>query len=101
MAGSIKVGVVYYENALPVMGVAVGQNLSTTVDEDGVVHIDQVNFRAIYAAKEMSFWQGDKKVAYISGQKLFINEANILAGATIGDWEITTSNGLAFKYVGG
>lgn len=97
--GYIRTGIVYYEGDIPVYGVAVGQNLtSTTVDGEEV--IDRRDFRATFTAKKLSFWQDETEVAYVSNNKLYIMEVEILNAMRLGNWDISTSNGLAMKWVG-
>lgn len=97
--GYIRTGIVYYEDEIPVYGVAVGQNLtSTTIDGEEV--IDRRDFRATFTAKKLSFWQDETEVAYVSNNKLNINEVDILNSMRLGNWDISTSNGLAIKWVG-
>lgn len=97
--GYIRTGIVYYEDDIPVYGVAVGQNLtSTTIDGEEV--IDRRDFRATFTAKKLSFWQDETEVAYVSNNKLNINEVGILNSMRLGNWDISTSNGLAIKWVG-
>lgn len=97
--GYIRTGIVYYEGEIPVYGVAVGQNLtSTTIDGEEV--IDRRDFRATFTAKKLSFWQDETEVAYVSNNKLNINEVDILNSMRLGNWDISTSNGLAIKWVG-
>lgn len=99
----IKTGIVYYENggAVPIYGVAVGQNLITYVTDDDETVIDQKNFRATYTASKLSFWQDDTEVAYVSNNMLYIPNATIVDKLNVGDWEVTTGDGLKFKWVGG
>lgn len=94
----IRTGVVYYDGAIPVYGVAVGQGLTTT-EVDGDV-IEQTNFRAIFTAQELSFWQDSNKVAYVSNNKLYITSITVLSNMDIGPWRISSSNGLAFRWIG-
>lgn len=98
--GYIRSGIVYYEGGVPVYGVAVGQDLSVT-EVDGETVIDQKDFRAIYTASKLSFWQDDREVAYISNNQLYITSITALQGVTIGKWDISASRGLAFKWIGG
>ena len=102
--GYIRSGIVYYENGLPVIGIAIGQNLrasgTATVDGQTFNVIAQEGFRAIYGAREMSFWQGDVKVAYMSNNRLYITDVTALATLTIGQWRFSTGNGLAIQWMG-
>ena len=98
--GYIRTGIVYYEDNLPVYGVAVGQNLTVT-EVDGETVIDQTNFRATYTAKKLSFWQDAVEVAYVSNNRLYIKNITVLQAVTLGRWNIDGSDGLVFKWIGG
>lgn len=98
--GYIRTGIVDYNNGVPVFGVAVGQNL-TTVEVDGESVVEQKNFRATYTANKLSFWQDAVEVAYVSNNKLYINNITALGKVTVGKWDIDPSAGLAFKWIGG
>lgn len=98
--GYIRTGIVDYNNGVPVFGVAVGQNL-TTVEVDGEAVVEQKNFRATYTANKLSFWQDAVEVAYVSNNKLYINNITALGKVTIGKWDIDPSAGMAFKWIGG
>ena len=98
--GYIRTGVVYYEGALPVYGVAVGQNLTTTL-VDGVETVAQNDFRATFTAKRLSFWQDSKEVAYVSDNRLYIRDITVLDSVTLGGWKLASENGLAFQWIGG
>ena len=99
-AGYIRTGVVYYEGALPVYGVAVGQNLTTTL-VDGVETVAQNDFRATFTAKRLSFWQDSTEVAYVSDNRLYIRDITVLDSVTLGGWKLASENGLAFQWIGG
>ena len=98
--GYIRTGIVDYDNGVPVFGVAVGQNL-TTVEVDGETVVEQKNFRATYTASKLSFWQDAVEVAYVSNNKLYINNITALGKVTVGKWDIDPAAGLAFKWIGG
>ena len=98
--GYIRTGVVYYEGALPVYGVAVGQNLTTTL-VDGVETVAQNDFRATFTAKRLSFWQDSTEVAYVSDNRLYIRDITVLDSVTLGGWKLASENGLALQWIGG
>ena len=98
--GYIRTGIVYYDGAVPVYGVAVGQDL-TVQEIDGETVVEQKNFRATYTASKLSFWQDATEVAYVSNNRLYISNITVLEGLTLSRWEISTDNGLAFKWIGG
>lgn len=97
----IRTGIVYFENDVPVYGVAVGQDLTSSSEVDGVAVVDPTQFRAIFTAQELSFWQGDTKVAYVSNNQLYINDIVAIESVQIGRWEVGDSHGLTFKWIGG
>lgn len=109
--GYIRLGIVgYREDTTPIIGIAIGQNLTVlqdaqgsdvTVEIDGVGYqvVEQKGFRAIYAADELSFWQDDVKVAYMSNNQLYITDVTALAALTVGRWEVTDGPfGLTVKW---
>lgn len=98
--GYIRTGIVGYDGAAPVYGVAVGQGLTTTeVDGETVVAPD--SFRAVFTAKRLSFWQDSTEVAYVSNNRLYITNITVPDGLDIGQWSISSRNGLAFRWIGG
>ena len=98
--GYIRTGIVGYNGSIPIYGVAVGQGLTVT-DVDGETVVDQNNFRATFTAQRLSFWQDANEVAYVSNNRLYITNITVLEGVTLGQWQITTASGLAFRWIGG
>ena len=99
--GYIRTGIVYYDGAVPVYGVAVGQNLTTT-EVDGEQVVSQNNFRATYTASKLSFWQDAEEVAYVSNNRLYITNITVLGSISAGQWNISTDGGgLKFRWMGG
>lgn len=102
--GRIRLGVVY-ENDVPVIGVAVGQDVKTTgtVVVDGKTYdvIDTNSYMSVFTAQELAFYMNDVKVAYMSNTELVITKARITDSFKIGDWLLQdTANGLVLKYDG-
>jgi hypothetical protein len=117
--GYIRSGVVgYRDNGTPIIGIAIGQNLKimtnangqemteTITDEAGneVTYkvIAQDSFRAIYAADELSFWNGPVKVAFMNGNRLYITNVVALSSLQVGSWSVRDQgvSGLVFKWIG-
>lgn len=96
----IRTGIVGYDGAVPVYGVAVGQGLTVT-EVDGEEVVDQNNFRATFTAQWLSFWQDANEIAYVSNNRLYITNITVLSGLTIGKWQLGTSGGLSFRWIGG
>ncbi len=98
--GYIRTGIVYYEGAVPVYGVAVGQGL-TCREVDGEKVVEQSNFRAVFTATRLSFWQDATEVAYVSNNRLYISNISVLGAIGIGQWSIgTAEDGLVFRWIG-
>ena len=98
--GYIRTGIVYYDGAVPVYGVAVGQDLAVS-EVDGAQVVEQKNFRATFTAEKLSFWQDAVEVAYVSNNRLYISDITVLHGMTVGPWRISTHQGLVFQWIGG
>ena len=98
--GYIRTGIVYYDDGVPVYGVAVGQGL-TCREVDGERVVEQSNFRAVFTATRLSFWQDATEVAYVSNNRLYITNITVLGGITMGKWSIgTAEDGLVFRWIG-
>lgn len=99
--GYIRTGIVSYDGAVPVYGVAVGQDLVCR-EVDGEQVVEQNNFRAVFTATRLSFWQDATEVVYVSNNRLYITNITVLGGIAIGDWSVEAAeSGLAFRWIGG
>ena len=99
--GYIRTGIVSYDGAVPVYGVAVGQDLVCR-EVDGQQVVEQNNFRAVFTATRLSFWQDATEVAYVSNNRLYITNITVLGGIAIGDWSVEAAeSGLLFRWIGG
>lgn len=66
----VKTGLLYYNGAVPVYGVGVG-NIETTVTKDGETVVDQTKNELVTVTPgRVSFWQGGDEIAYLSAKKL-------------------------------
>lgn len=102
--GYIKTGIVDRDGAVPIYGVAVGQDLETSVDEDtGDTVIEKSHFRAVFTARQLAFWEDGVEVAHVSDHRLYINHVAALSSLTVGQWRLTgeASDGLVVKWIGG
>ncbi len=101
--GYIKSGIVEYEGTVPVIGIAIGQNIATTeVTINGQVftEINKTGFLSTFTSRGIKFWQDNVLVAYMSGNKLYITNAEILGTLTIGSFGINSANGFTINYGG-
>ena len=92
----LKSGLLTYANdGAPVYGLEIGQtnaiNGETTFDKFARFTSDRLSF----------YDQNDTEVAFISDYKLFITNAEVSGSLTLGKYKLDTSDGLAFKWVGG
>lgn len=118
--GYIRSGIVgRRDDGTPIIGIAIGQDLKVETDAQGNEVTEEVDlgdgrtmtcrivkqesFRAIYAADELSFWNGEHKVAYMSGNQLYITNVVALGSLRVGSWSVKDegSAGLVFKWIGG
>ena len=95
--GYIRTGIVDYDGALPIYGVAVGQNLSVS-EADGETRIDKRNFRATFTAQKLSFWQDETEIAYISNNQIHISSIDIEREMRFGAWQIAADGGLTIQW---
>lgn len=106
-AGFIKSGFIDYdENSVPVIGVAIGQNLkSVTVtmpDGTALEQLDPTQNCAFYTADRLYFRVNGQEIAYLSNSKLYIRNAEITGKAVMGGkWELSSHNGFMIKWIGG
>ena len=76
----IKSGLLYYDNATPKYGVAVG-NVNELVTIDGHEVINRQNLLATFTADRLSFWQSGNEVAYLSSGSMYFPSAHISGGS--------------------
>jgi len=106
-SGRIKAGIVYYDGATPIVGIAIGQELATTGSTEEVGGntydvIDKKEFSVVLTARKLAFYQGEAEVAYLSNSKLYITNATITGKLALGtDWEISSTDGYTIKWTGG
>jgi len=94
----VKTGLLYYEGAVPRYGVAVGENL-TTVIEDGEVVLERSGLCATFTSDRLSFWQGGVELAYVSNNQLHIANAD-LGQMTMGSWRVSHTDGFTIEWAG-
>lgn len=92
----IKTGMIGQdEEGIPIYGLEIGQT-----NEVGGQEV--FNKYARFSSSRLSFYdQNDTEVAYISDYKLYITNVHITGNLTIGEYEIDTSDGLSFRWIGG
>lgn len=97
----VKTGLLYYDGAVPVYGVGVG-NIETTVTKDGETVVDQKKNELVTVTPgKVTFWQGGDEIAYLSAKKLHFPSGTLEAtdaklsgtltaasGSVIGPWTV-------------
>ena len=97
----VKTGLLYYNGAVPVYGVGVG-NIETTVTKEGETVVDQTKNELVTVTPgRVSFWQGGDEIAYLSAKKLHFPSGTLEAtdaklsgtltaasGSVIGPWTV-------------
>lgn len=104
--GYIKSGFIDYDaDGVPIIGIAIGQGLtSTKVIIDGVEYdqLDSSQSCAFYTAEKVSFRINGQEVAYVSNSKLYIGDVEITGTIVLGGkWMITTVDGFKVQWIGG
>ena len=102
--GFLRAGVVEYEGVTPVLGIAIGQNITAsgkeTVDGREVEVIRTANLTT-WTPEKMTFYQNGTAVAYLSNEKLYIAGAHIQGQLELGGkWEVSHGSGYVIKWIG-
>lgn len=98
--GYIRTGVVAYDGDLPVYGVAVGQGLTQT-EVDGQTVVGGTQFRSVFTASRLSFYQGDTELAYLSDDRLYVANITVLGTVDLARcWRISSADGFALLWIG-
>lgn len=101
----VKTGLLYYDGALPVYGVGVG-NIETTVTAEDEKVIDKTKNELVTVTPgRVSFWQDGNEVAYLSEKKLHFPSGTLeatnavlsgtltaAAGSVIGPWTVAADS---------
>ena len=95
-----------YEDTVPTIGIAIGQDIKTTATgvetEKGVYDvIDKSSNMSVWTTEKLSFYIGGQEAAYFSNGKLTVAQiaTDRLTGA--GKWDVSFTNGVKFKWIGG
>lgn len=104
--GYIRQGVVGYDGLTPVIGIAIGQDITVTGEKatvGGVEYetIDTSHNMSIWTTKKLSFYVNGAEVAYFANDALTVKRISAGSFELSDNWTIDGSNGLAFKWIGG
>ena len=89
----VKTGLLYYNGAVPVYGVGVG-NIETTVTKDGETVVDQTKNELVNVTPgRLSFWQSGSEVAYLTDKKLHFPSGTLEATNAVLSGTLTAASG--------
>lgn len=104
--GYIRQGIVGYDGTVPIIGIAIGQDIRTSQTgvetEQGVYDvIDKRSNMSVWTTEKLSFYIGGQETAYFSNGKLTVAQiaADRITGA--GEWDVSFTSGVKFKWIGG
>lgn len=104
--GYIKQGIIGYNGAVPIIGIAIGQDIRTTGTEtvDGQEYeiINTSSNMTTWTTEKMSFYVNGVETAYFSNGALHVNKIELGERLTAaGKWDISFAAGVAIKWIGG
>lgn len=107
VAGYIRQGIIGYDGAVPVIGIAIGRDLTVTGSKETV---NGKTYDVIDTSSNMSIWTPDKLAFYINGAEtayfsngaLYVGTVIVQTKLVIGQkkWQIDHANGLSIKWIG-
>ena len=103
--GYIRQGVVGYDGAMPIIGIAIGQDIRVTGVQETVggkvyEEIDTSQNMSVWTTTKLSFYVNGGEVAYFANDALYVT--GIHTGAvTFPNWVLDDGNGLSFRWTGG
>ena len=104
--GYIRQGIIGYDGLVPIIGIAIGQDITVTgskVTVDGVEYeeIDTSHNMSIWTTKKLSFYVNGMEVAYFANDALTVNKIDATEITIGGNWLISEVNGFSIKWIGG
>ena len=104
--GYIRQGIVGYDGTIPIIGIAIGQDIRTTgagvETERGVFYeIDKRSNMSVWTTEKLSFYIGGQEAAYFSNGKLTVAQIATDRITGSGKWDVNFTNGVKFKWIGG
>ena len=103
--GYIRQGIVGYEDTVPIIGIAIGQDIQTTGTQsvDGKTYdvIDTSHNMSGWTSKKLSFYVEGTEIAYFSNGALHVGHVELDRITAAGKWDVSFSDGVAFKWIGG
>ena len=104
--GYIRQGIVGYDGTIPIIGIAIGQDIRTTgtsvETERGVFYeIDKRSNMSVWTTEKLSFYIGGQEAAYFSNGKLTVAQIATDRITGSGKWDVSFTSGVKYKWIGG
>ena len=104
--GYIRQGIVGYDGTIPIIGIAIGQDIRTTgtsvETEQGVFdEIDKRSNMSVWTTEKLSFYIGGQEAAYFSNGKLTVSQIATGRITGSGKWDVSFTSGVKYKWIGG
>ena len=105
--GYIRQGIIGYDGAVPVIGIAIGRDLTVTGAQetvDGKTYdvIDTSSNMSVWTPERLAFYINGAEAAYFSNGALYVGTVIVQNKMVIGqkEWQIDHANGLSIKWIG-
>lgn len=105
--GYIKQGIIGYDNAAPIIGIAIGQDIKVTGTDtkDGQEYevIDTSSNMSVWTPEKLAFYVNGMEAAYVSNGAFYADDMYVLSRLFLGqnNWQISATRGLTIKWIGG
>ncbi len=105
--GYIKQGIIGYDGAVPIIGIAIGQDIKVTGTDtkDGKEYeiIDTSSNMSVWTPSKLAFYVNGMEAAYVSNGAFYVADMYVLSRLFLGqrNWQISTVGGFTVKWIGG
>ena len=100
--GYIRQGIVGYEDTVPIIGIAIGQDIQTTGTQsvDGKTYdvIDTSHNMSVWTSKKLSFYVEGTEIAYFSNGALHVGHVELDRITAAGKWDVSFSDGVELVF---
>lgn len=104
-SGYIKQGIVGYDGAVPIIGIAIGQDIKITgTDTNGDTEYDVIDTSSnmsVWTTNKLSFLVNGVEAAYVSNGAFYVADMYVTSRLFLNNWQISTNRGLTIKWIGG
>lgn len=103
--GYIRQGIIGYNGAVPVIGIAIGQDIRVTGTETSgdttYDVIDTSSNMSVWTTEKLSFLVNGVEAAYVSNGAFYVSDMYVTSRLFLNNWQISASRGLTIKWIGG